>query len=132
MIIDSTKAPMTQNHCCTKFLLEDRKKAFVSNISKHLKGILYEKKRVVYDPHSDNFTMFIYFGKRNTCIIDAIFTLKSNYFFGSMSESEMEDYAKNDIEFQLLECKRLSEFMVQDLEQHFGKNYSKYVKLRSF
>ena len=128
----SNSAPILQNPCCAKFLLESRKSEFIMSVSKHLSGIFYEKKRVVYDIHSDSFTMFISFGKRKTCIIDSLFTLKSNYFFGSMNQSEIAEYAENDIEYTLLECKRFSEFMVQDLEQHFGKNYSKYVKLQCF
>ena len=97
MIIDSTKlelsteAPLLQSGCCAKFLIKQRKEIFVKKVSELLSGILYEKSRVVYDIHSDNFTMFIYFGKRNTNCLDAFFTGKSNYYFGSMDEKEIKE-----------------------------------------
>ena len=132
MINSSTEAPITQNPCCAKFLLESRKNEFIISVSNHLKGILYEKKKVVYDIHSDNFTMFIYFGKRNTNCLDAVFTGKSNYYFGSMNNEEIKDEMANQKEYLKIESKRLSKFMIQDLEQHYGENYLKYVKLQLF
>lgn len=60
-----------KNCCCAKFLIKQRKEIFVKKVSEILSGILYEKSRVYYDIHSDNFTMFIYFGKRNTNCLDA-------------------------------------------------------------
>ena len=129
---DSTQPPLLQNGCCAKFLLVNRKKDFINQVSKLLKGILYEKKRVVYDIHSDNFTMFIYFGKRSTNCLDAFFTGKSNYYFGSMNKTEKENEIIFQQEYLKTDCQRLSKFMVQDLKQHFGQNYSKYVKLLCF
>ncbi len=79
---------LPQNAAISRFNLSARKVEFKKNVSKLLFGIKYEKCRINYDIHSDNFTMFIYFGKRNESIIDAIFTGNSNYYFGSMNESE--------------------------------------------
>jgi len=110
----------------------DRKKDFICKIKESLKGILYQKKRVVYSSFSDTFTMFIYFGKHNNCTFEYLFTLKSNYYFGLMNEDEINQYCKNCIEFNLLECKMLSNSMILDLEQKYGSNYSKYIKLHSF
>ena len=76
-------------------LIKKRKEIFIKKVSELLSGILYEKSRVVYDIHSNNFTMFIYFGKRNTNCLDAFFNGKSNYFFGSMNEKEIKIIENN-------------------------------------
>lgn len=112
--------------------LEKRKNDFIKSVTNTLSGVLYEKKRIVYDVHSDNFTMFLYFGKRNTCILDAIFTLESNYFYGSMNEIEKKEYSKNHIEFFINECKFLSKLMEEDLIFSLGLDYAKKVKLNLF
>ena len=113
-------------------LIKQRKEIFVKKVSELLSGILYEKTRVIYDIHSDNFTMFIYFGKRNTNCLDAFFTGKSNYYFGSMDELEKEEEMNFQKEYLKSECQRLYKFMIEDLIFHFGNEYTKYVKLRSF
>ncbi len=128
----STEAPLLQNGCCAKFLIKQRKEIFVKKVSELLSGILYEKSRVVYDVHSDNFTMFIYFGKRNTNCLDAFFTGKSNYYFGSMDEKEIKEEMNFQEEYLKSECQRLSKFMIEDLIFHFGNEYTEYVKLRCF
>ena len=115
-----------------KFLIKQRKEIFVKKVSEILSGILYEKLRVCYDIHSDNFTMFIYFGKRNTNCLDAIFTGKSNYYFGSMNEKEIKEQMNFQKEYLKSECQMLSKFMVEDLIFHYGNEYYKYVKLRCF
>lgn len=112
--------------------LEARKSDFIKNVSTLLKGIVYEKTRVVYDYHSDNFTMFLFFGKRNIICLDAIFTGKSNYFFGLMNEEEITNEMIEQKEYLLIHCKRLSEFMVQDLIFHFGENYKNKTKIKTF
>ena len=128
----NTEAPLLQNGRCAKFLIRQRKEKFIKEVSELLKGIIYEKSRVVYDIHSDNFTMFIYFGKRNTNCLDAFFTGKSNYYFGSMNEREIKENMVFQKDYLKTECKRLSKFMIEDLMFHFGKDYDKYVKLRCF
>ena len=138
MIDNSTKletspeAPLLQNGCCAKFLIKQRKEIFVKKVSELLSGILYEKSRVAYDIHSDNFTMFIYFGKRNTNCLDAFFTGKSNYYCGSMDEKEIKGEMNFQEEYLKSEYQRLSKFMIEDLIFHFGNEYTKYVKLRCF
>ena len=127
-----TEAPLLQNGCCAKFLIKQRKEIFVKKVSELLSGILYEKSRVTYDIHSDNFTMFIYFGKRNTNCLDAIFTGKSNYYSGSMDEKEIKEEMNFQEEYLKSECQRLSKFMIEVLIFHFGNEYTKYVKLRCF
>jgi len=113
-------------------LIKKRKEIFIKKVSELLSGILYEKSRVVYDIHSNNFTMFIYFGKRNTNCLDAFFNGKSNYFFGSMNEKEIKEEMNFQKEFLKIECQRLSKFMIEDLIFHFGSEYTKYVKLCCF
>ena len=128
----STEAPLLQNGCCAKFLIKQRKEIFVKKVSELLSGILYEKSRVVYDIHSDNFTMFIYFGKRNTNCLDAFFTGKSNYYFGSMDEKEIKEEMNFQEEYLKSECQRLSKFMIEDLIFHFGENWKDKIKINTF
>lgn len=112
--------------------LEVRKNEFIKNVSTLLNGIIYEKTRVVYDYHSDNFTMYLYFGKRNTLCLDAFFTGKSNYFFGLMDEEQITNEMIEQKEYLLMECKRLSDFMIKDLFFYFGENYKNKTKLKTF
>ena len=133
MDIELNQEPQLNKHAViSRFNLLDRKLEFKKNISELLYGIKYEKSRINYDIHSDNFTMFIYFGKRNTNCLDAFFTGKSNYYFGSMDEKEIKEEMNFQEEYLKSECQRLSKFMIEDLIFHFGNEYTKYVKLRCF
>ena len=123
---------LPQNAVISRFNLSERKVEFKQNISKLLSGIKYEKCRINYDLHSDNFTMFIYFGKRNESIIDAIFTGNSNYYFGSMTELEKIEVIKEQKDYLQQSCNRLSNFMIEDLIYYFGENWKDKVKINTF
>jgi len=76
--------------------------------------------------------MFIYFGKRNESIIDAIFTGNSNYYFGSMNELEKVEVIKEQKDYLQHSCNRLSKFMIEDLTFHFGENWKDKIKINTF
>lgn len=112
--------------------IKSRKKQFIKNVSSLIIGVSYEKKRVIYDKHSDDFSMFIYFGKYKSLIIEPSFTGKSNYYFGTMNELEIKKQMSDDKDIFISECNRFSCFMIKDLICHFGSNYNKYIKTYNF
>ena len=133
MNIELNQKPQLNKHdVISRFNLLERKLEFKKNISELLYGIKYEKSRINYDIHSDNFTMFIYFGKRNESIIDAIFTGNSNYYFGSMNELEKVEVIKEQKDYLQHSCNRLSKFMIEDLTFHFGENWKDKIKINTF
>ena len=133
MNIKLNQKPQLNKHAViSRFNLLERKLEFKKNISELLSGIKYEKCRINYDIHSDNFTMFIYFGKRNTNCLDAIFTGNSNYYFGSMDEKEIKEEMNFQEEYLKSECQRLSKFMIEDLIFHFGENWKDKIKINTF
>ena len=65
MNIELNQKPQLNKHdVISRFNLLERKLEFKKNISELLSGIKYEKCRINYDIHSDNFTMFIYLRKK--------------------------------------------------------------------